>query len=440
MQKLMPKLTMNSSLEKLNAEQLKALELIIKGENVFLTGQAGTGKSYILSVVKTELRKAGKDVAITSTTGCSGLIIGGTTIHRWAGIKRGELDFHELLARVRKNSFARKNWKLVNTLIIDEISMMPPDLFDKLEWIARQMRNDARPFGGIQIIISGDFCQLPPVKTDVFCFKARSWNTCIQSNTIYFKQNMRQSDREFQQLLSEIRTGEVTDMTKAILMSRIDFKVEKDGIQPTKLYSRRDDVDDLNELEIRKLISAENNVRRYGCKDIFDPPIENIKTRNMFTAIVDRDCQARKILDVAIGAQVMLVINLDIDAGLVNGSRGIVVRFEEQRPVVKFMNGIELIIKAHVWEFDIGEGIKISRIQIPLILSWAITIHKCQGSTLDCVEIDLGETIFDFGQFYTALSRVKTLDGLSITALDFKKVMAHPDVKSYYDDLFVFAN
>lgn len=435
MRKLMLKLTMNSSLEKLNTEQLKALELIIKGENVFLTGQAGTGKSYILSVVKTELRRAGKDVAITSTTGCSGLLIGGTTIHRWAGIKKGELDFHGLLARVRKNSYARKNWKLVNTLIIDEISMMPPDLFDKLEWIARQMRSDPRPFGGIQIIISGDYFQLPAIKTDALCFESRSWNTCIQGNIIYFKQNMRQSDKDFQQLLAEIRTGVVTDMTKAILMSRIDFKVEKNGIQPTKLYSRRFDVDDINELEIRKLVSAENNVRRYRCTDIFEPRVENIKTKDMFTAIVDRDCQGRKVLDLAIGAQVMLIINLDIDAGLVNGSRGVVVRFEEQRPVVKFMNGIEMIIKAHVWEFDIGEGIKISRIQIPLILSWAITVHKSQGSSLDCVEADLGETIFDFGQFYTALSRVRTLEGLSISALDFEKVMAHPKVVKFYEEL-----
>jgi ATP-dependent DNA helicase PIF1 len=246
---------------------------------------------------------------------------------------------------------------------------------------------------------------------------------------------MRQSDQDFQQLLSEIRIGVVTDMTKAILMSKVDFKIERDGIQPTKLYSRRFDVDDINEVELRKLVSTENNVRRYKCTDIFEPHVENVKTKDMFTAIVDRDCQGRKVLDVVVGAQVMLIINLDIDAGLVNGSRGIVVRFEEHRPVVKFLNGIELIIKAHVWEFDIGEGIKISRIQIPLLLSWAITVHKSQGSSLDCVEADLGDTIFDFGQFYTALSRVRTLEGLSISALDFEKVMAHPKVVEFYKKL-----
>ena len=185
----------------LNEEQRHAVNLILAGANVLLTGQAGTGKSFIIKRVVTELISRGKIVGVTSTTGVSALLINGTTIHRWSGIKLGELDAPKLYERAANNGFARKNWKQTSVLIIDEVSMLTPDLLEKLDYIGRHMRHDEKPFGGIQLILTGDFCQLPPVRSDVYCFQSPIWKYLIDE-VVYLRQVMRQNDPEFQKILS----------------------------------------------------------------------------------------------------------------------------------------------------------------------------------------------------------------------------------------------
>jgi ATP-dependent DNA helicase PIF1 len=419
-------------MEKLNADQFSAFEAAMSGLNMLVGGFAGSGKSFLVNVIKQEMEKQGKHVGITSTTGISALLLGGSTIHRWSGIRLGELDAHGLLDRVRKNSKAKKNWRLCDVLIIDEISMMPPNLFDKLEFIGRAIKGNNRTFGGIQLIVVGDFCQLSPVKTDAYCFHATTWNECI----VYvanLKQNMRQENQIFQQILNEIRMGIVSDLAKEVLQKRVGAKVGNEKIIPTQIFSLKVDVDGVNEKNLRALINEENKIVRYTAKDSFvSPYILNDETKSQHISFVNTNCQGRQFLELAVGAQVMLTINLDPESGLVNGSRAVIVKFEEFRPVVEFLNGIRLIIAAHCWEIEINDDITVQRIQLPLILSYASTVHRCQGSTLDCAEIDLGESIFCAGQFYTALSRIKSLDCLSIKNLDFGKVIVDPEVVEFY--------
>jgi len=330
-------------------------------------------------------------------------------------------------------------WKQTSVLFIDEISMMSPDLFDKLETIARIIRHCGRPFGGMQVIISGDWCQLPAVDTDVMCFKARSWNTVI-NDVVYLRENMRQNDPVFQQILAEIRMGVVTDTARKVLQSRLHADVGTEDIKPTKLYSHRKVVDHINREKMSELIlndeKEENIIQRFTARDYITSEKQiPTKFHKNWIANLNKSCSAQKVLDLCIGCQVMLIYNLDVEAGLVNGSRGAVVRFEEHRPVVKFINGIEMIIQVQEWDTFMSRGAKITRCQIPLILAWAVTIHRSQGATLDCVEIDLGETIFAPGQFYTGLSRVKALEYLSIVDLDFDGVKVDPEAEKFYYEL-----
>lgn len=419
-------------MERLNDDQLQAYEIIMSGINTFITGAGGCGKSFLVKVLIEKFEAMGKIVGVTSTTGISALPLRGKTIHSWAGIGLGDKDALELLKKVRRNSKAKKNWLISSVLIIDEISMMPPDLFTKLEFIGRAIRGNQLPFGGIQILVSGDMAQLPPVKTDSYCFNAVVWDTTIQY-VAHLKKNMRQKEELFQRVLNNVRFGIVNDEVREVLSSRVNANVGTELIKPTKLFSLKVDVEEVNQQELRKLLSPENNVVRYRARDDYKAPnILPKETLMEYTAYVNKNCQGREVLDLAVGAQVMLIVNLDVDAGLVNGSRGVVIRFEEHRPVVRFMNGLEIIVAAHIWEIEINEYVTAIRFQVPLILSYSLTTHKCQGATLDCVDLDLGDSIFAAGQFYTALSRVRTLEGLSISELNFDKIIADPQVVEYY--------
>jgi ATP-dependent DNA helicase PIF1 len=247
---------------------------------------------------------------------------------------------------------------------------------------------------------------------------------------------MRQRDAHFQDILSEVRNGTPSELTKGLLESLVGAKIGRDGIKPTKLYSLRKDVDEINRTKLEKLVTCENALVKFECKDNFVSKFElGEQIKNMHVAMINKDCQARPRLELAVGAQVMLIKNLDIEAGLVNGSRGVVTSFLQGRPIVKFFNGIEMIIKIDQWENKISDDVFVVRAQIPLILAFALTIHKVQGATLDCVKMNLGSSIFEYGQFYTALSRVRSLEGLSITELDFDKIKTNDTVLQFYKEL-----
>lgn len=413
---------------KLTPDQEKAYQLISKGENIFLTGQAGVGKSLIIKLFRHNFSQV-KNIGITSTTGISAILVNGSTVHSFLGIGLGTSSAQTLATKLSHSAYYRKRWRQLETLIIDEVSMLSPNLFDKLEEIARTVRENKSPFGGIQLILSGDFCQLPVVGENKFCFEAKSWDKCIQ-HTIYLKDILRQTDPVFQKCLSEIRMGYVSHETKQILSSRLNATLANDhGIKPTRLFPTNMAVDRLNEDELDLLADDGKEFKQYDMETqilSFSKPhvIEKYK----------KNCIAPPQIQLCVGAQVMLLYNLDTSRKLANGSRGIVVKFVDDFPVVRFLSGEEVVIDYHVWDIE-ENGHKILRItQIPLKLAWALTIHKSQGATLDYAEIDI-ENVFEYGQAYCALSRVKDLEGLSIHGLDFDRIKAHPKAVEYYSGL-----
>lgn len=417
---------------KLNDGQQRAFEAIKSGRNVFLTGQAGTGKSELIKVIKEYYESRGQVCGITSLTGNSAMILKGTTIHRWSGYGIGKYKGQELLEKTRKNRFAMKNWKSTHLLVIDEVSMMSPDMLDALDFMARNIRRVNRPFGGLQLLLSADMCQLPPVKTDAYCFESKTWALC-DFDIHYLRENMRQSNREFQAVLAEIRMGVVSDAGRALLQSRLHAKVGTADIIPTKLFPKRASVDTINMSKLKELIKDDNKPEVFPAIDYYQSTVQvDERYKKEHIEMLNKSCQAKTRLELCVGAQVVLIHNLDIDAGLCNGSRGVIIGFEELRPVVRFMNGIEMIIQFHDWEVKLNDQTSICRRQIPLILGYAMTIHKAQGMSLDCVEVDLGLDNFADGQFYTALSRVRTVEGLSISDLDFSALKCDHKVLAFY--------
>ena len=410
----------------LNEKQTIAFTLMKEGKNVFITGPGGVGKTALIKKFKNDQTNY-INIAITSTTGTSALLLNGTTLHSFLGIKTGSGSIESMVMDIQKKSHVRKKWKTVDCLIIDEISMLDPDLFDKLEHMARIIRKNTKPFGGIQLVVSGDFLQLPCVGTNNFCFQAESWDRCIV-NTIYLTDIIRQRDTDFQICLNSIRLGTITPNVKATLLSRMGAVcTNKYNIIPTKLYSSNYEVEYINNIEL-------DNLSRDGRQ--FYEYTMNIQSNSSFaTERIKKNCNAQEEVQLCVESQVMLLKNIDIDSGLVNGSRGIITEFIEDLPSVRFLNGVERIIDISTWDILDNDNKCISTItQIPLKVAYAISIHKSQGCSLDCVEIDLGN-IFEYGQAYVALSRVKSLQGLSVVNINFDKINAHLNAVEYYNSL-----
>ena len=413
----------------LNTKQQIAFDIMRRGENLFLTGSGGVGKTrliqHFISINKNKKNKF-TSLGITSTTGTSAIIFGGSTLHSFLGIGLGNGDIETLLRNILSKKYIHKRWINLKTLIIDEISMLNPDLFDKLEILAKRIKNNDLPFGGIQLILSGDFLQLPVVGSDNFCFEALSWNSCI-TNIINLTEIIRQSDEVFQRCLNNIRFGNITEETIEILNSRVGVQLCNDiGIKPTRLYPLNKNVDYMNEKEISKI-----NDDFYE----YDMTINNIGEIPDYTIEkYVKNCQASETIQLAVGVQVMLLYNLDFEKELVNGSRGVIIRFVNDIPVVKFLNGVETLIDFHDWDIKEQDKIVLTISQIPLKLAYSFTIHKLQGSSLDYVEVDLSN-IFTYAQAYVSLSRVRSLEGLSIIAIDYTKIKAHPKALEFYNNL-----
>ena len=416
---------------KFTEKQQYAYNLILDGKNVFITGSSGTGKSAIIkNFVKDIKYKKHIKFAITSTTGTSAIIIGGTTIHSYLGIGLGRDDIDVLYDKICSKKYIKKKWTQLHILIIDEISMLQPYLFEKIERLARMIRENDKPFGGIQLILTGDFLQLPAIKCDKFCFESETWKECIYE-TVYLTQIIRQSDTVFQNCLNNIRIGNLDDETLKVLESRLDKKLDnKDGIIPTKLFSLRDNVDFVNNQELGKLAEDDRQFYSYNME-------VNIikKSKKYLLNNIRKYCNVNQELELCLGAQVMLCKNLDFEKKLVNGSRGIIIGFDrDDLPIVKFINGITQVIDFETWEIEDNDEVVAEIYQVPLKVAFAISIHSCQGSTLDYVEINLGN-IFEYGQAYVALSRVKNLEGLSVSNLDPKLIKAHPVAIDFYNKL-----
>ena len=420
----------------LTDDQQKAFQAMCGGKNVFVTGPAGCGKSFVIQKFAQHCDQQGRHLALTALTGVAALHIGGRTLHSWAGIGLGKRHARDLVLKIKLDRRALRRWTRTQTLVIDEVSMLSPQLLEKLDTIGREVRgNPWKPFGGIQVILTGDFCQLPPVKCNKFCFESPMWNSIIDQ-TVYLHKIIRQTDPLFQKCLSEIRMGQCSPETEKILRQCMHRRLSNNlGIVPTKLYSTRRDVDRINQAEIEKLKQAGHECRTYhGSVNIQTDVDMSERQKQFLTKRIEKDCPVPIRLELVVGAQIMLVQNLDVEGGLVNGSRGVVTELYDYSVQVRFLNGCSVKIMPHSWEqHDKETQTTITLSQIPLILAYSGTIHKTQSQTLDYVIVDLGPTIFEYGQAYTALSRVRSLQGLQIESLKTDRIRTHPKVKAFYN-------
>ncbi|KAG6445132.1 hypothetical protein O3G_MSEX003736 [Manduca sexta] len=403
----------------LNPEQQRVLEACLGGKNIFFTGSAGTGKSFLLKRIVSALAP---DVTVaTASTGVAACHIGGTTLHAFAGIGDGSGSIENLCERAMKIPLITQKWRKCKHLIIDEISMVDGAFFEKLEAVARYVRKNDKPFGGIQLILCGDFLQLPPVvdknkATKRFCFQSPCWDKCIEL-CFELKEVHRQKDKEFISILNSIRIGRVTKEISDRLVGTSRQKIESDGILATRLCSHTNDSKMINDSKLNDL-NGEDKV--FVSQD-----------SDNATKLLDMQTIAPSKLVLKVGAQVMLLKNINVNAGLVNGARGVVVRFEEGLPVVRFKNKKEYTAKSERWYVKNSNGSLLCRRQVPLNLAWAFSIHKSQGLTLDCVEMSLSK-IFEAGQAYVALSRAQSLDTLRVLDFDSRHVWADPNVLEFY--------
>lgn len=423
-------------------DQKRAVELATTGISFFLTGAGGTGKSYVIRSILDALHSNGRDCGLTAMTGCAALLLGkgAKTLHSWAGIGLGKEPIAALLIKIRKSSKAKKNWLAADTLIIDEVSMLTPDLLDKLDEIGRKIRKCAdKPFGGLQVILVGDLFQLPPINKDgdqKFVFESEVWKTSI-NHTVNLRTIHRQSDTVFLKILDEARRGELSEESIEILEKRKTNEWKRLEIKPTLLFTRKDAVEEINMGQLKKC-PGEDVV--YKVKTVYTPaafavkPTEQEVQREVER--MDKVCPYVPELRLRVGAQVMLLTNKHAEHGLVNGSRGIVEKIcegPEPFPMVKFRNGEVLVIQPSSWASDEIDGF--NREQIPLSLAYAVTIHKAQGATLDCALIDIGSNTFEYGQAYVALSRVRSLDCLYIWDLNPSAFRVHPKVKAFFNHI-----
>lgn len=465
----------------LSEEQKHVIDLVVdSNKSVFFTGSAGTGKSVLLREIISVLRKKylreTDRVAITASTGLAACNVGGVTLHSFAGIGLGKEDVTELVKKIKRNQKAKHRWMRTKILVIDEVSMVDGELFDKLEAVARSIRNNGRPFGGIQLVITGDFFQLPPVpdsrRAVKFCFDADTWNNVID-HTIGLHHVFRQKDPEFAGMLNEMREGKLSQKSISSFQKLSRALPVQYDMTATELFPTRVEVDSANNNRMQQLGGA---VNIYAAKD--GGAIVDVAQRDRLLA----NCMAPQSLQLKKGSQVMLIKN--IDEMLVNGSLGKVIGFmsevafdqydadeegflrvtngvaeddldpKEQKmkrylatatassetwPLVRFTNSDgttrDLLCTRETWKIELPNGeVQASRSQVPLILAWALSIHKAQGQTLERVKVDLGK-VFEKGQAYVALSRATTMAGLQVLRFDPAKVMAHDRVRTFYAGL-----
>ena len=427
----------------LSKEQELVFEKYINGENLFITGVGGTGKTKIIQLIANDAKEKEKKFQVCAMTGCAAVLLNckANTLHSWAGIGLARGSINDVISRVIKSKFRRKNWNSIELLIIDEVSMLSEKLFIILDTIAKIIKKNQKPFGGIQIIFAGDFHQLPPIgeeddeKSINFCFESDLFDLTFK-NQILLKTIFRQKDPKYQKILSEIRTGKLKSSSLKILNKYIRDPEPDMLIKPPILLAKRKNVDYINQTELSKLeiVGKEYNLKEHNQDDEEKNKFTN-EDKNYELRYLKNNILAEEKLVLKVGAQVMCIANIDIEGtnAIVNGSQGIVIDIKDDLPVVKFKNGEIRIIKEHLWKSEIIPGIGIK--QIPLIHAWAITIHKAQGLTLESAQIDIGQNIFECGQTYVALSRLVSLEGLYLIAFCPSKIKLYKKVIEFYEKL-----
>ena len=438
----------------LSKEQQIAFDKYIQGHNIFITGPGGSGKSALIRLINDDAYKKFKNIHVTALTGCAAVLLNckAKTLHSWAGIGLGNGTLEQLVTKIKKNKFTKALWRNTDILVVDEVSMLSLKLFNVLNAIGKAVRNNPKPFGGIQLVFSGDFFQLPPVgdylepDTQQFCFESEDWNHVFNPYCqIQLVKIFRQTDETYSSILNQIREGKIKRKSNDLLLQYVGRPFDAKLVaEPTKLYPTRNKVENINN---SKMIGLEGDEKEYKIKYLKD--LEMTKSeRDLRIDFTDKDIQmeleflannliCEKEMKLKVGAQVMSIVNIQSERGLdvCNGSQGIITGFctVTGLPRVKYNNGVEMVMTRNNWQSDKIPGIGVS--QVPLILAWALTIHKSQGATLDTAEIDVGSGIFECGQTYVALSRVKSMDGLYLTSFDVTKIRINKKVKDFYDNL-----
>jgi len=443
----------------LSYEQQLAFQKYTEGRNVFITGPGGTGKSELIRRIYQHASSRFKDIHVCALTGCAAILLNckAKTLHSWSGIGLGNSPIDSLIKKIKGSKFLRALWKDTDILVVDEVSMLSLHLFNLLNQLGKAVRGNSKPFGGIQLIFSGDFYQLPPVgnrdepETMQFCFESADWNSIFSRECqIQLVKIFRQKDDVYSTILNQIRVGKIKRKSNDLLLRYVGREYDKNLVaEPTKLFPTKSKVENINNTKMSLLETRETSYELKYHTDLKMTAIEK-SIRNEFNELsikMELDFLAgnlicEKDIKIKVGCQVMCVVNVksDIDDSLeiCNGSQGIVTGFCSATgfPFVKFNNGIEKVMPRHTWLSDKIPGVGVS--QVPLILAWALTIHKSQGATLDTAEIDVGSGIFECGQTYVALSRVKSLDGLYLTSFDAKRIRINKKVQQFYDSLTEF--
>ncbi len=401
-----------------------ALNYLIK-YNVFLTGPPGSGKSYLVNNFIEWTRKNSLNVAVTASTGIAAKIVNGSTLHSWAGIGLGQDTKEKLLEKVIESKHKKRNWKNTNILIIDEISMISGELWETLDYIGQEVRGIAKPFGGIQIVAVGDFYQLPPVKgkmlidSDIGFDKYFDYAICL--NQLY-----RSADLKLNQILTRVRDGiKLSTEQNELLKSKVD----KSNINYPVLVSLRETARTMNKQKLDEI----NHIEYKYTSDIYcmdkhnqiinDTLLDNLKK------VALADCTMEKELVLKQGVPVIYLIN-DPTTGLANGSVGFVEEFRNGNPIVKFeFTKVEITKHKYTKEFN---DITVIVEQYPLLLSYALTIHRAQGQTLSQASILLDSSVWEDGQAYVALSRLSSLQNLSLISYNPKVFKVSAKVKEFY--------
>ena len=449
----------------LSIDQTYAFNKFKNGENLFITGPGGTGKTQLIKHLVSYMKSSGIDHQVCALTGCAAVLLkcNARTLHSWSGIKlaRGPID--KIVSSITYNRRISAAWKKIKVLIIDEVSMMSLKIFETIERVARSVRGSKAIFGGIQVVFTGDFYQLPPVgspdepSTSQFCFESPKWREVFQlENHIKLVTVFRQTDETYIRILNEIREGELSPENRQILVDKVGIRPDdKSGSgsglgKTTKLFAIRSKTDFINRGMFSKIEEKEyiyDEKIKIDCTTYLDSgkPIDpkileqcsKLSTGEVQYEIeqLSGNASIQKTVRLKKGALVMLTYNIKVEDGICNGSQGIITGFtdtsgETGNPIVKFSNGIEIPIEYQYIQSDEYPSIAIG--QIPLCLAWAMTIHKIQGATLDSADMDLGNSIFEYGQVYVALSRVKSLEGLYLSAFHAQKIRANPIVKQFY--------